>query len=109
MTPVEKRIARRRLEPLSDYQQRLLSFQPLVDALVERIIVTICLNCDVFSLGDAHDVLYQRVLDSDPGYGKAETADERHGRELSVAEDTALMLGIALGRRLGPQPTKGGA
>ena len=107
MTPVEKRIARRRLEPLGEYQQRLLSFQPLCEALVDRILLTLTIGGDVFDTSDAQDVLYQRLLDSDP-HARG-TDDERRSREMVATEDAAFMIGIALGRRLGPQPLKGGA
>ena len=42
MTAIEERIARRRLDPLPERQQRLLSFQPLADALVDRVLQTTC-------------------------------------------------------------------
>ena len=108
MTPVEKRIARRRLEPLSEYQQRLQSFEPLAAALVDRMFVTLCLGGDVFDTSDAQDVLYQRILASDPLHARG-TEEERRDREMVAVEEAALMIGVSLGRRLGPLPMKGGA
>ena len=66
MTPVEKRIARLRLEPLSEPQQRLLSFQPLATALVDRVFITTCMTADAFTVPDAIDLLYSRLLDAFP-------------------------------------------
>jgi hypothetical protein len=37
-----------------------------------------------------------------------DAADTPEGRELYLVEAAALMIGVALGRRLGPLPTKGG-
>lgn len=108
MTPARTRIARLRLEPLSEYQQRLQSLQPLAEALADRMLATLCLGGDIYGPTDAMSVLYHRILQAKSGYAR-ETEDEKRGSELSAERDAALMFGIALGRRLGPQAQKGGA
>ena len=63
------------------------------------------MTADAFTVPDAIDLLYMRLLDASPNRDK-DSADLEHSHDMARMQDAALMIGIELGRRLGSQPMK---
>jgi hypothetical protein len=92
------------LPPLEPFQQQMIDLMPLADALAERIITTMPIDADPFTVQDATEFLYHHMLKTSHKSERDETEDQRRGSEMSAAEDASLMIGFALGRRIGGRP-----
>ena len=95
---------RPRVEPFNQQQQWKLSFWPFAEALADRIVTTVCSDIETFTADDACHTLIQHMRKT----VRPDVADTPEARELYLTETAALMIGVALGRRLGPQGAIGG-
>jgi hypothetical protein len=77
---------------------------PLADALAERVMNTLALGCDPFTAEDAQECLYHHLMQTthkrDPKDDDL-SDDADYGNRMSAGNDAALMIGFALGRRIG--------
>ena len=77
-----------------------MSFWPFAEALADRITCTVCTDIEPFRVSEACGILAGHMRKS-----RVPMASEsEHERDLYIAEASSLMIGVALGRRLGPQP-----
>lgn len=90
------------LPPLTPWQEKMIPMLPLAEALAERVVNTLCLGCEPFSVEDAQDFLYHHLMKTthtpDPEW---DDDDEGVGNRMSASNDAALLIGFALGRRIG--------
>lgn len=89
------------LPPLAPFQQGLIALLPLAEALVDRVVTTLCFDAVPFTVEDAMTFLYQRMMQTTHTPTRSDSEDEDAGNRMSAAEDAALMVGYVLGRRIG--------
>jgi hypothetical protein len=89
------------LPPLGPFQRASLEVQPLVDALADRVIATLCGIGEPFTVEEAQTFLYHRLIQTTHKPDPRDEEDAATGNRMSACEDAALMIGFALGRRIG--------
>ena len=89
------------LPPLEPFQQQMIELMPLADQLAERIITTMAIHADPFTVEDATEFLYHHMLKTTHRTKAGERQDVRDGNEASALSDSSLMIGFVLGRRIG--------
>ena len=89
------------LPPLNVFQRASMELQPLVDALADRVIATMCGIGEPFTVEEAQTCLYHHLMESTHKPNPKDEEDAAAGNRMSACEDAALMVGFALGRRIG--------
>ena len=89
------------LPPMEPFQAALVAMLPLADALAERVIDTLALGCDPFTAEDAQNCLYHHLMQTTHKRDFGDDDDADYGNRMSAGNDAALMIGFALGRRIG--------